>query len=70
MVWLIAAAPAKTGMQFPTWFTIVYLVGFVAAVGLGSLAWYNSRRPAGWEDSERPSFIPEISTQPDDTPEA
>ncbi len=39
---------------------IVMVVGFAAAVGLGSLAWYNSKRPAGWEDKDRPEFIPKI----------
>jgi hypothetical protein len=36
----------------------VVAVGFTAAVTIGSIAWYNSRRPPGWEDKERPSFIP------------
>jgi hypothetical protein len=39
---------------------IVAVVGFAAAVGLGSLAWYNSKRPTGWQDKERPDFIPKI----------
>ena len=36
------------------------MVGFVAAVMIGSIAWYNSKRPAGWEDAERPDYIPEV----------
>ncbi len=52
--------PAKTGLQFPTAFTAVYVVGFIAAVAIGSIAWYNSKRPAGWEDKERPAIIPEV----------
>ncbi len=44
----------------PVSFTLVYVVGFIAAVGIGSLAWYNSKRPAGWEDKERPDFVPEL----------
>ena len=39
---------------------IVGVVGFVAAVGLGSLAWYNSKRPIGWQDKGRPDFIPKV----------
>lgn len=39
---------------------IVMVVGFAAAVGLGSIAWYNSKRPAGWEDKERPDFVPKV----------
>lgn len=40
--------------------TVIGVVGFAAAVGIGSVAWYNSKRPAGWEGSERPDIIPEI----------
>lgn len=39
---------------------IVGVVGFLAAAGLGSVAWYNSKRPAGWEGKERPDIVPEI----------
>lgn len=39
----------------------VGVLGFVAAVTVGSVAWYNSKRPAGWEGRERPSFIPDTS---------
>lgn len=46
--------------NFPVYFTLVYVVGFIAAVTLGSIAWYNSKRPPGWEDKERPNVIPEI----------
>ena len=42
------------------YFKLVYVVGFIAAVGIGSLAWYNSKRPPGWENAERPDFIPEV----------
>jgi len=47
---------------FPLAFTLVYAVGFVAAVGIGSIAWYNSKRPPGWEDNDRPDIIPKIDT--------
>ncbi|MEO1376390.1 MAG: hypothetical protein AAFW70_19240 [Cyanobacteria bacterium J06635_10] len=36
------------------------VIGFIAAVGVGSIAWYNSKRPVGWEDKERPDIIPDI----------
>lgn len=49
-----------TAGQFPTYFVIVYVVGFIAAVTIGSIAWYNSKRPAGWEEAERPDFIPDV----------
>ncbi|WP_346341786.1 photosystem II assembly protein Psb35 [[Phormidium] sp. ETS-05] len=55
-------AAATAGGQFPVAFTAVYVVGFIAAVGIGSIAWYNSKRPPGWEDKDRPGFIPEVKT--------
>ncbi|ESA36103.1 tr [Leptolyngbya sp. Heron Island J] len=45
------------------YFQLVYVVGFLAAVGIGSLAWYNSKRPPGWEDAARPDFIPDVEGQ-------
>ncbi len=47
------------------YFQIVYVVGFLAAVGIGSLAWYNSKRPPGWEDAVRPDFIPDVEAKED-----
>ena len=35
-------------------------VGFAAAVTIGSIAWYNSKRPAGWEGKECPNIVPKI----------
>ncbi len=52
--------------NFPVAFTAVYVVGFIAAVVFGSIAWYNSKRPAGWEDKNRPDFVPEV--KPEETP--
>ncbi|NJL01802.1 MAG: hypothetical protein HC838_06375 [Spirulinaceae cyanobacterium RM2_2_10] len=46
--------------DFPVAFTAVYVLGFVAAVAIGSIAWYNSKRPAGWEGQERPNFVPKV----------
>jgi hypothetical protein len=45
---------------------IVVIVGFVAAVGIGSIAWYNSKRPPGWEGKQRPDIVPKVEL--DDTP--
>ncbi len=42
---------------------LVYVVGFVAAVTVGSIAWYNSKRPAGWEDKEKPDFVPTVNAE-------
>jgi hypothetical protein len=46
--------------KFPIYFVAVYVVGFVAAVTIGSIAWYNSSKPSGWENAERPSIVPKI----------
>ncbi|MEL7085948.1 MAG: hypothetical protein AAGM36_15785 [Cyanobacteria bacterium J06597_1] len=50
------------GAHFPYAATLAILVGFVGAVSIGSIAWYNSRRPLGWEREERPDCIPEIDS--------
>lgn len=52
--------PLAVAGEFPVYFVAVYAVGLVAAVSLGLIAWYNSKRPVGWENSQRPDFIPEI----------
>ncbi|HIK27897.1 MAG: hypothetical protein N3E45_12140 [Oscillatoriaceae bacterium SKW80] len=49
--------------NFPVAFAAVYVVGFIAAVVLGSIAWYNSKRPVGWEDKEPPSIVPKINKE-------
>lgn len=46
--------------EFPTYFVAVYAIGFIAAVTIGSIAWYNSKRPAGWENMERPDIVPKV----------
>jgi len=51
--------------KFPVYFVAVYVVGFLAAVSIGSIAWYNSKRPVGWEDAQRPDIIPEVKTDID-----
>lgn len=56
-------ATAVQAGHFPVWFTAVYVVGFIAAVSIGSIAWYNSKRPTGWEDKDRPDFIPDVDTK-------
>ncbi|MEO1069659.1 MAG: hypothetical protein AAFW95_11150 [Cyanobacteria bacterium J06638_6] len=54
---------AVAGGGLPSSFVLVYVVGFVAAVAIGSIAWYNSKRPAGWEDKEKPDFVPTVKTE-------
>lgn len=51
---------AANAPHFPVSFTLVYVVGFIAAVTFGSIAWYNSKRPVGWEDKERPDIVPKV----------
>lgn len=41
---------------------LVLVLGFIAAAGIGSIAWYNSKRPLGWEDKQRPDLVPDIDT--------
>jgi hypothetical protein len=49
--------------EFPTYFVAVYVVGFIAAVTIGSIAWYNSKRPVGWEDAQKPDYLPDMKTE-------
>jgi hypothetical protein len=57
---LVTVGPAASS-GYALWaFYGVLAVGFVAAVSIGSVAWYNSKRPAGWEDKDRPTMVPKI----------
>jgi hypothetical protein len=56
---------ATVGGKFPTYFVAVYVVGFIAAVTIGSIAWYNSKRPAGWEEAKKPTYVPEVKIKTD-----
>jgi hypothetical protein len=63
VVSLLVNVIAITGGKFPTYFVAVYVLGFIAAVSIGSIAWYNSKRPPGWESAERPDFVPEVNNE-------
>lgn len=63
MVFSLAVA-GSSGL--PSYFVLVYVVGFIAAVSIGSIAWYNSKRPPGWEDKDKPDFIPTVKAETDD----
>lgn len=53
-------------VQGNIWIPIaVVVVGFVAAVTIGSIAWYNSKRPPGWEDAQRPDYVPKVNDDQD-----
>ncbi len=60
MISLFFELAATTTAKFPTYFVLVYVVGFIACVVIGSLAWYNSKRPAGWEDTQKPDYVPDL----------
>lgn len=58
---LLETTTATTG-KFPVYFVAVYVVGFIACVVIGSIAWYSSKRPAGWENAQKPDYIPDVNT--------
>ena len=65
MNYLLLETAAKTG-TFPTYFVLVYVIGFIAAVTIGSIAWYNSKRPAGWENIDKPEIVPDLKSEEKD----
>jgi hypothetical protein len=56
---------AATTVFPPMTLVVLGVLGFLAAVSIGSIAWYNSERPAGWEGRERPKFIPDTTRKKD-----
>lgn len=46
--------------HFPVAATLTLVFGFILAATIGSIAWYNSKKPVGWKDKERPDFVPKI----------
>jgi threonine/homoserine/homoserine lactone efflux protein len=59
---------AVVGEQFPVWFTFVYVIGAAVMIFVSMVAFYNSKRPTGWEASRRPGFIPDLSGKADRRP--
>ena len=57
---LLAQETVASPIAYSSFLTIVGVVGFIAAVGIGSIAWYNSKRPVGWEGKERPDIVPDL----------
>ncbi|MFS8813728.1 hypothetical protein ACVW0Q_001738 [Thermostichus sp. MS-CIW-21] len=47
----------------------VMVSGLVAAVALGSMAFFNSKRPAGWEGAARPRYVPQYGQEGEAPPE-
>ena len=60
---LILTEVANNSPHFPYGATISIVVGFIAATTIGSIAWYNSKRPAGWENKERPDIVPKVDSE-------
>ncbi len=58
-----AAQAAENAPHFPVSAVLVYVAGFIAAITIGSIAWYNSKRPPGSEGSQRPNFVPKIEKE-------
>jgi hypothetical protein len=66
LMFYLATAAAAADQERPALsmsLIAVYVIGFIAATTLGSVAWYNSRRPPGWEDKERPAIVPEVDSE-------
>lgn len=59
-MYLLIAETTTQGSHFPFWAIFSLALGFVFAVSIGSLAWYNSKRPVGWKDKQRPDFLPKV----------
>lgn len=38
----------------------ILAAGFLAAVLIGSVAWYNSKKPPGWEGADKPNWVPKV----------
>jgi hypothetical protein len=57
---------AVAGSGLPSSFVLVYVVGFIAAISIGSIAWYNSTRPPGWENKDKPGFLPKVNANEND----
>jgi hypothetical protein len=62
MYFLIESATEQVANGPGISLALVFVIGFIAAAGIGSIAWYNSKRPVGWEDKERPDFVPDVET--------
>lgn len=58
MSFLMMASPASE--TFSMTLVLLFVAGFISAVLFGSIAWYNSKRPIGWKDKERPNIVPDV----------
>ncbi|MGB3292254.1 MAG: hypothetical protein WBB01_04560 [Phormidesmis sp.] len=64
-MYLLVQEVAAGTVPYSLFLTIIGVVGFAAAVSIGSVAWYNSKRPVGWEAKERPDVVPKVDKNTD-----
>ncbi|NEQ42278.1 MAG: hypothetical protein F6K00_01450 [Leptolyngbya sp. SIOISBB] len=57
----LAALDYSTTLK--TAFYAMLALGFLAAVVIGSIAWYNSKKPPGWEGAEKPGWVPGVDAE-------
>lgn len=62
MVKLLTLAALDYATTLNSSLVFILVGGFVAAVVAGSIAWYNSKKPAGWEDAEKPNWVPKVGS--------
>lgn len=60
MLYLLVTDVTAAEPHFPITAVLMLVLGFIAAASIGSIAWYNSRRPLGWEEKERPDVVPKV----------
>ena len=60
MQFLIEVSTNQSSFLDSTALVIVGIVGFIAAVGIGSIALYNSKRPLDGRGEEQSDFLPKI----------
>lgn len=58
---LLAALDYSTTLK--TAFYGLLATGFIAAVVFGSIAWYNSKKPTGWEGADKPDWVPDVDVK-------
>lgn len=60
---LLEVATNSTYQNYLQWSLLgILAAGFLAATIIGSIAWYNSKRPAGWEDADAPGWVPKVDS--------
>ncbi len=63
---LMEVATNLTYQDYVQWALLgILAAGFLAATIIGSIGWYNSKRPAGWEDADAPGWVPKVNADKD-----